>query len=370
MPQLGNRAMNKLFWYVLGKFARNFLLCMATVLTIYLVVDFFEKLRKFLKFDADISLVLSFFLYRLPEIAFLLAPLGALMASILTVGGLNRTREITAMRSCGLSFYQIALPFLAFSLFISAIGFSLTAVFIPLANLRAEYVESVLIKHKPEALMSAPNGLWLRVGQAELLQIDSVDLDGKHLAGIHRYTLSEPFRLAEIVEAKQGTFAQGAWMIEDVVQRQILDEGAVMVTEYPYRRMALPLTPEDLQNWMSQNQKNMTLYRLKDHIERITQDGHNAQRYVTGYWARVAYSMVPLVMTLLGISISLRGSGLRSVGVAKGIGQTLAIGFLFWAAHSVSIVLGQNGAVMPIVGSWIATVMFFLVGANLFLRLK
>jgi len=132
--------MGKIFWYVLRKFGQNFLLCMSTVLTIYLVVDFFEKLRKFLKYDADLSLMLSFFVYRIPEITFLLAPLGALMASILTIGGLNRTREITAMRSCGLSFYQISVPFFAFGLFVSAIGFGLTAVFIPLANLKAEYV--------------------------------------------------------------------------------------------------------------------------------------------------------------------------------------------------------------------------------------
>ncbi len=362
--------MRKIFWYVFGKFSRNFFLCMATVLTIYLVVDFFEKLRKFLKYDADLSIILTFFAYRIPEIVFLLAPLGALMASILTVGGLNRTREITAMRSCGLSFYQIALPFFAFGLSVSVVGFSLTAVFIPLANLKAEYVESVLIKQKPEALLSAPDGLWLRVGQRQLLQIDSVEQEGTHLAGVHHYTLSEPFRLSEIVEAKQGSFIQGEWMMENVVQRQIMGDGRVAIKEQPHRSIALPLTPDDFQNWLSQSPKHMTLYRLSDYIERITQDGHNAQRYVTDYWARVAYSMVPLVMTLLGVSISLRGTGGRSVGTAKGVGQTLAIGFLFWAVHSVGIVLGQNGALMPIVGSGIATLMFFMVGANLFLKLK
>jgi lipopolysaccharide export system permease protein len=343
---------------------------MATVLTIYLVVDFFEKLRKFLKYDVDLSLILSFFAYRIPEIVFLLAPLGALMASILTVGGLNRTREITAMRSCGLSFYQIALPFFAFGLSVSVVGFSLTAVFIPLANLKAEYVKSVAIMQKPEALLSAPDGLWLRVGQTQLLQIDSVEQEGTHVTGVHHYTLSEPFRLSEIVEAEEGSFVQGEWMMENVVQRQIMGDGRVAIEEQPHRSIALPLTPDDFQNWLSQSPQNMTLYRLSDYIERITQDGHNAQRFVTDYWARVAYSMVPLVMTLLGVSISLRGTGGRSVGTAKGVGQTLAIGFLFWAVHSVGIVLGQNGAVMPIVGSGIATVMFFMVGVNLFLRLK
>ncbi len=362
--------MSKIFWYVLGKFARNFLLCLATVLTIYLVVDFFEKLRKFTKYDADLSLILSFFVYRVPEITFLLAPLGALMASILTVGGLNRTREITAMRSCGLSSYQIAVPFFAFGLFVSAIGFCLTAVFIPLANLQAEYVESVLIKHKPEALMSAPDQLWLRIGSEQLLQIDSVKQNGKHLVGLHHYTLKEPFGLSEIVEAEKGLFINGEWMMDNVVQRQVMNDGRVAITEQPHRILPLPLTPEDFQNWLSHSPKNMTLDRLKGYIERITQDGHNPQRYVTNYWARVAFSMVPLVMTLLGVSISLRGGGGRTVGAAKGVGQTLAIGFLFWAVHSVGIVLGQNGAVMPIVGSWIATVMFFMVGANLFLKLK
>ena len=362
--------MRKLFWYVFLKFSKNFLLCLATVLTIYLVVDFFEKLRRFLKYDADLSLILSFFAYRIPEIVFLLAPLGALMASILTVGGLNRTREITAMRSCGLSFYEIAFPFFAFGLCVSAISLSLTAVFIPLANVKAEYVQSVSIKQKPEALLSAPDGLWLRVGQTQLLQIDSVEQDGTQLAGLHHYMLHKPFQLSEIVEAETASFVKGEWMMKKVIHRRLMDDGRVEVIEQPHRIVSLPLTPEDIQNWLSQAPEHMTLYRLYEYIERVSQDGHNPQRYVTDYWARVAYSMVPLVMILLGVSISLRGTGVRSVGMAKGLGQTLAIGFLFWAVHSVGIVLGQNGAVMPILGSWIATVMFFMVGANLFLKLR
>jgi len=362
--------MKKIYWYILGKFSRIFLLCLSLVLTIYLVVDFFEKLRKFLKYDAELSLILSFFAYRIPEIMFLLAPLAALMASILTIGGLNRTREITAMRSCGFSFYQIAWPFMAFGLLVSAVCVSLTAVFIPLASMKAEYVQSVLIQQKPEALLSAPDSIWLRVGQKQLLQIDWVEEDGTQVAGFHHYTLSEPFRLSEVVEARTASFFKGEWRMEDVVQRQVKENGQVEVVEQPYRIVSLPLTPEDLQNWLSRSPKYMTLFRLYEYIERMKQDGHYPQRYETDYWARVAYAMAPLVMTLLGVSISLRDTGGRSVGAAKGVGQTLAIGFLFWATNSVGIVLGQNGAVMPIVGSWVAMMMFFLVGANLFLRLK
>ena len=182
-----------------------------------------------------------------------------------------------------------------------------------LANLQAEYVQSVQIQQKPEALFLAPDRLWLRVGQTQLLQIDSVAQNGTLIAGFHHYTLSDPFRLSEILEAEKGSFINGTWTVKNVVQHQVLSDGRIVMTEQPHRSITLPFTPEDFQNWLAQSPKNMTLYRLYDYIESITQDGHGSQRYVTDFWARVAFSIVPLVMTLLGVSISLRGSGFRNI---------------------------------------------------------
>ena len=362
--------MKKISRYVFGKFSRVFLMCLVTVLTIYLVVDFFEKLRKFLKYDADLMVILSFFVYRIPDIAFLLAPLAALMASILTVGGLNRTREITAMRSCGLSFYQIATPFFVFGALVSVVALSLTAVFIPLANIKAEYVQSVLIQNKPEPLLFTPDRLWLRVGRNHLLQIDSVEEDGFRLNGIHQYTMEDPFSLKEILEGKQASFFNSTWVMEHVIQRTFKEEERIQVNEMVKQELPLSLTPDDFQNWLAQSPKHMSLYQLHDYVQRVAKDGHSPYRFLADYWSRIAYSLAPLVMTLLGVSVSFRGSGVRGVGVAKGLGQTLAIGFLFWAAHSVGVVLARNGAVLPVIGSWIATVMFLMIGVNLFLKLK
>lgn len=361
--------MKKISWYVFGKFSRVFLMCLATVLTIYLVVDFFEKLRRFLKYDADLTVIFSFFAYRIPEIAFLLAPLAALMASILTVGGLNRTREITAMRSCGLSFQQISVPFFVFGIVVSVVALSLTAAVIPLANLKAEYVQSVLIQNKPEPLSFTPDRLWLRVEQSHLLQIDSVERGGMDLKGIHQYTLGDPFGLKEILEAERASFLNSEWVMEHVTVRTVKDKG-IQVKEVPWQVLHLSLTPADFQNWLSQSPEHMTLYQLHEYVQRVRKDGQSPHRFLTDYWARIAYSLAPLVMTLLGISVSFRGSGMRGVGVAKGLNQTLTIGFLFWAAHSTGIVLGRNGAVYPVIGSWITTVMFLMIGVNLFLKLK
>ena len=52
--------MGLLFWYIFRQYAKVFLMCLSALLTVYLVVDFFEKLRKFLKYDADLSAILAF----------------------------------------------------------------------------------------------------------------------------------------------------------------------------------------------------------------------------------------------------------------------------------------------------------------------
>lgn len=356
--------------YILEKFSRIFVLCLLTVTTIYLVVDFFEKLRKFLKYDADLMLLFSFFGFRIPEIVYLLTPLVALMASILTVGGLNRSKEITAMRSCGMSFFQIGLPFLGFGCLVSVVGFFLSSEVIPVTNRQADFIQTVLIQNKPERLSLEANQIWLRLGTDALVEIQDVKDDGSELRGIRMYQLNQPFYLQTILEGREAIFSNDQWVMEEVYTRQLQPDQPVQMEATTQQILPLPLVPEDFRHWLAQSPELMTLPQLREYIQRLAQDGHSLDRYLTNYWSRIAYAVVPLVMTLLGISVSFQGSGVREVGVAKGLGQTLAIGFLFWAAHSVGVVLGQNGAIPPFIGSWIPTLMFFMVGSNIFLKLK
>ena len=364
--------MGILFWYIFRQYMKVFLLCMAAVLTVYLVVDFFEKLRNFLKEDADPIVMLLFFLYRIPDISFQLAPLAALMATILTLGFLNKNQEITAMRSCGMSFFQIATPFLAFGMVASTILFAFTAVVVPLANKQAKYIKEVVIQKEPQALTLGKEGLWLRFGQNALLKIESVkeEEDGSLLHGLRLYQMGEDFDLKEIVEAEKATYRSQKWVLEPASKREITGNGRITVTQYRQLVMELPFRPTDFRTWMAVDPKNMTLRQLWDYIKRLERDGHKSDRMSTDYWARAAFSTVTFVMTLIGLSLSFHRTGVRGMTVARGIGQALGIGFLFWATHSIGIVLGRNGALLPIVSGWFAVLMFLMVGINMFLRAR
>lgn len=103
--------MTILFRYILREFSKIFGMCFAGLATIYLVIDFFEKVRRFLRYESGILPILAYFALKVPSISFQVAPFAILVSTLLTLGLLARSNEITAMRSCGISLLWMSSPF-------------------------------------------------------------------------------------------------------------------------------------------------------------------------------------------------------------------------------------------------------------------
>lgn len=362
--------MGILFWYILRQYLKLFSLCLTGLTSLYLVIDFFEKLRKFLRYDAELASMLMYFFFKIPDISFKLAPFSALIATLVTIGLLNKNGEITAMRSSGFSLIQITTPFLTVGALVSILLFSFTAVIIPLANTKAEYIKTVEIQKKPQPLSFTAKNLWLRIRNNTIMNIREIMPDGSFLKSIKLYQLNSKFRISQIVTADVAFYSEKEWTLDTATRQTFLPNGQVTTTTYPHLALEFSLTPEDFKAWISQEPERLTLKQLWIHINHLQNEGHNSARFKTDYWGRVALSFLTIIMTILGVSISLLSIGTRSSNVAKGIGLGLAISFLFWATHSGAIALGRGGALSPILAGWIACAMFLVVSLNLFLKVR
>ena len=202
------------------------------------------------------------------------------------------------------------------------------------------------------------------------MHVQRVDPEGTHLHEVTLYRLDDQFTLSALITAAGAEFADGRWSLHDVAQRVIKPDGSVEITQRITLPLALSLTPDDLITWNALEPAHMTLNQLGTHIEHLLQEKQNTTKFLTDYWRRVAFAFVPLIMTILGVSIGLLETGTRTASVGKGIGQALSISFLFWATNSAGITLGKSGALLPEVAAWIACVMFFIVSLNLFLKVR
>ncbi|HJU05495.1 MAG TPA: LPS export ABC transporter permease LptG [Nitrospiraceae bacterium] len=362
--------MTILFRYLLREYVKVFLMCFASLMTVYLVVDFFEKVRRFIRFDAEALHTLGYFLLRTPAISFQIAPLAILMATLLTLGMFSKNHEITAMRSCGISLARTAMPFLLFSLTVAVCLFGLSAIVIPLSTARAEYVKTTLIEKKSATAAIKSLRPWLQIENQTLMNVEAIEPNGATLRGVHLYQLGPDFRLKEITEAQEVRYTADGWVMQAGLRRILQPNGGIRTETFLTQPLALSHEPQDFTNWLSVETDERSLMDLRSRIARLEKDGYQVARLLTDFHGRIAFPFVSVVMAVVGIALSLRRSGTRGGGMAIGIGQALVIGFLYWTAHSVAIAFGRSGALDPVVAGWIANLLFLSFGTYLFLKVS
>src|SRR5512136_2246066 len=104
--------MSTLSRYTTREFIKNFFLGLGAFSTIYLIVEFFERINAFLYNHASLGMMGSYFLNKIPSILFQIAPAAILLATIITLGAMSRHNEIMALKSGGISLWRIISPIL------------------------------------------------------------------------------------------------------------------------------------------------------------------------------------------------------------------------------------------------------------------
>ncbi|HKW86546.1 MAG TPA: LptF/LptG family permease [Nitrospiraceae bacterium] len=367
--------MTILFRYMLREYCKVFTMCFAGLMTVYLVVDFFEKVRRFIRYDAKAHDILLYFSLITPNIFFQMAPLAVLMATLLTLGVFSKNHEITAMRSCGISLYRMASPFLFFSLVVALVLFLFSAVIIPLSTTKAEFVKTALIEKKSSPPTFKADRPWIQIRNQTLMSFAVVDPDGATLRGVRLYHLGPDFRLTGVTEAMVAHYTPQGWVLVAGIHRRLLPDGGLLMTDFETKPIELSQIPEDFNmglsaGWLSVGSEQMTLVDIRAYADRLRKDGYSAARFLTDYYGRVAFPFVSLVMVIVGVALSLMRSGVRGRGMAMGIGQALVIGLLYWTTHSIAIKLGYTSVLTPVVAGWFANGLFLSFGLYLILKVR
>ena len=362
--------MTLLIRYLLREHLKVLALCLTGLATIYLMVDFVEKVRKFVSYQATLGSVLWYFVLKLPSILFQITPLAILMASLLTLVILSRNNEITAIRSIGISLYRVAFPFLALAQLVSLLMLWANDSVIPKANVRADMVREMQIEHRGPRATFQGNEIWVRLGEQTLMKGDVADDSSEKLYGISLYRLNNDFTLKEVLHAKELLHTDGQWILVSGVSRTFDAQGPQ--APHPFERLRIPLNqkPEDFTRTIRVNSEDLSLRHLSSYVERLREDGYNPARYATDLFGRTAFPFVCLIMALIGTSMSLMETGSRGTSLVKGVGYSLLIGFLYWAGHSIALALGRGGVLPPLLAGWAANLLFLSFAGYLFLRVR
>jgi lipopolysaccharide export system permease protein len=352
--------------YLAREFTQNFFLGLGAFSTIYLVVEFFERINAFLYNKATVELMGAYFLNKIPSIVFQVAPASILLSSIITLGLMSRHNEILAMKSGGISLRRITFSILGVVIILYFILLGMNEFIVPSANQNVRMLQDLIIHKKKPMAAFKQNQIWIHSHQA-IYNIQLYHPEKDFLEGVTFYRFDQNFRIIERIDARSARWQDGRWIFSDVSVTHFASEGFPVRKKYSELTLTLPETPSDFRI-AEKNPDEMNYRELKEYVLKIEHGGYNSTKYRCAMHAIFSYPFIGVIMAFLGIPIALRKE--RGAGVALGVGFSILISFAYLIAFSFSLELGKAGTLPPFLSAWLGNFIFALVGVYLFLSVR
>ncbi len=348
--------------YFYKEFFTLFFISLLAFLIIYLVIDFFGKIDKFFEAGVSLGVVVSYFIYQTPFILQQMMPIAVLISVMLMLGIMNKHNEILALKNSGLSLFNIAYPLIVVSLLIGIGSFFLSESFVPITSAKANYIWNIMVeKRSPQGTYKLSH-LWYR-GEDSIYQIRAYDGRKRIIEGLSIFFFDKDFTLRKRIDAKKATWINEGWLLSDGLIQEIDADGSRKSMKFKSYPIKLPETPENFERTMK-SLEEMSFWGLRDYTKKIRQEGYDSTRSEVELNTKMAFPFISLVLTLVGIPLALRK---RRGGIPLSITIAIGISFLYLLAFGLSRSLALSGALPPVLGAWLANLLFSLFGIYLML---
>ena len=146
--------------YVLRDFFIYLTLIVASFLMLFQVFTLFELLGDILRNRISPLVVGEYLVNVAPFFLYNILHLSILLAVLVTLGLMQRSNEITAIKATGISIYRVIVPILVVSTVLAAGLFFFDQFYLPHANKRQDALRN-LIKGKPAQTYLNPDRKWI-----------------------------------------------------------------------------------------------------------------------------------------------------------------------------------------------------------------
>jgi lipopolysaccharide export system permease protein len=312
--------------------------------------------------------IAKIFLYITPAFFEVTVPMAFLLALFWGLGRLSTDREITALRSCGVSLYQLAFPIGICTILITAGTFFLTLSVRPWSNTALKQALYEMAKTRVTAGLREKT--FNDAFEGIVIYAEEIQPPGTFLKGVMIADNREPQR-------KNTIFAQNGIVISNE-EKQLLTlkllDGTIHSVEPPNKSfqtthfsvydVTLNLTTAFAEaRKPDRDPQDMPLDELQQAIIQKQINKENFREELVEWHRRFALPFASIVFALIALPLSTQPMwSLRSHGFAGSLGVILS----YYLLLTVGEALGKRGNMPPLLALWIPNLILGSVGLLLF----
>ncbi|OKY74235.1 MAG: hypothetical protein BM485_14510 [Desulfobulbaceae bacterium DB1] len=335
--------------YIFKQFFMNLLLVLASLVAIYLLVDFFERIDNFSEAGKPFTLALTYFLLKIPLIYDQMAPVCILLAGVVTLGLLGKNRELMSLNAGGISLFRIVLPIMAASLLFTLFTVAAAQWLLPKSNTRMNEIWYQEVTQQV-AKGIVRKGRVFHKGENGFYTLKLPDPQKHHFTQFIYTGWDESHRNITIfLTAKGASWSEDGWTFRNGQIKKPRPDGGYDIQIFSKLKLDLPDTPDQ---FFIPVYKTAELSLSELHRNAMESLAKGKRQGIIDINRRFSFIFlgVPLLLLAIPLLHSMQRKWSRDLSMTIPVSCVLA--FFAWGLWNVGQSLSQADYLNSFVASW------------------
>ena len=300
---------------------------------------------------------------RLPQQAFTVLPIAALMGALLALGNLARGGELVVMRVSGASVFRLASWVACAGTLLAVLTWCIGDYLAPPADQFANRYKSVA---QTNQLGGGADGLmWAKDGNMFMSVYRQQDFN--NLNGLYVVRFDDQRQLHSVGRAVAARLddRQG-WQLQNYDETRF-ESDRVVATHTPVVALKTNLSAEFMSGARAEP-SSLAGHTLLKYARYLEANHLKSDEYLTAFWIRVARTCSIVVIMMLALPFSF--GSMRSTGMGTRIVIGISVGAIFFLLAKLFVNARFAYALDPLVIAWGPTMILTVVTALALLRVR
>ena len=329
-----------------------------------IIIDLTDNLDKYLGQRLGVGRIALSYLYWLPDSMFMVLPAAVLFATVFAIGAMTRYSEITAAKASGISFYRFIAPIFVGAIIATMLGLILGEL-APITNKRRMEILQAnrlnLSSDRYNFAYAADGGRVYKIGAVHLIDaaIDGMVIERKGNGPDYpSYVISA--NTAKYNQKRGWILTKGAMhVIPDTLRNATISFDSLVDRHFSEAPKQLTLTQKA--------PTDMGFRELGRFITSMERSGAEVNELRVERMLKLAIPVTCIVILLFGAPLA---TSTQRGGAAYGVGVSLATTVIFLMLIQLTKGIGGKGMIPADLAAWLPSIIFGIVGAILFARVK
>ena len=321
--------------YIAANLVKGWLLVLLVLGAVFGLIGFVQELDH-TRFDYNALAVGRYTLFILPQQLVSLAPVIALLGSIVALASLDRSNELTVMSCSGFSrarlLRAIALPT---ALLMALLWVSMEYVTPPLQQ--SAEAERQALRYRNQVRIP-DGGVWSKNGN-RYIHLEKMYEDGVP-GDIDLFEFDDSGQLTRALHAETAKVSKDRTWLFQKVREKLLVDGTLVNRRHRELQITNLWSPDELPT-LTLDSDSMRLSVLHSYSQYRAQNGQPNEKYLSTFWQKLLMPLTVGAMVLLATPISANLGARRDRSFGLDIALGALVGILFYLGTQIVFALGQ-----------------------------